>query len=276
MPNTKDVSDHYSHGQLLDAIVNAVTETGKSIETITSADLAPVDEFHIGGRHATKSFLDQLQIQGSSRVLDVGCGIGGGCRFTAESYGCQVTGVDLTPEFVDTGNEICSWVSPDAAISLEVGDATSLTQSDNSFDCAYMMHVGMNIADKTLLAQELRRVIRPGGKLGVYDIMEMNEGELKFPVPWASDPSGSAVASLDEYKSALRSAGFEVTAERNRREFALEFFDKLKKKTGVDGLPPIGLHILMGESAPVKVKNMVENIARNLIAPVELIAERQE
>ncbi len=75
----------------------------------------------------------------------------------------------------------------------------------------------------------------------------------------------------------MESAGFNIVAQRNRREFALEFFDQLQKKVdAASGSPPLGLHILMGETASVKVRNMIENISRNLIAPVEIIAEKRE
>ena len=137
------------------------------------------------------------------------------------------------------------------------------------------MHVGMNITDKRSLASELHRVLRPGGKLGIYDVMRVGDGDLQFPVPWAMEPEGSAVATPLEYEAALQGAGFRINAERNRREFALDFFAQFQARAaGADGPPPLGLHILMGDTAPAKVKNMIENISRGLLAPVELIAEK--
>jgi hypothetical protein len=78
------------------------------------------------------------------------------------------------------------------------------------------------------------------------------------------------------YKAALERSGFDIIAERNRRDFALEFFAQLQAKVaGANGPPPLGLHILMGSTAPMKVKNMIENISRNIIAPVEIVAEKK-
>ena len=160
-------------------------------------------------------------------------------------------------------------------VKLKVENAMSLPCLDGSFDRAYMMHVGMNIANKDSLARELHRVIRPGGKVGIYDIMQTGEGELVFPVPWAGESGGSSVSSLQTYQSALESAGFNVVAHRNRREFALEFFDVLQAKVeSAGGPPPLGLHILMGETAALKVRNMIENVSRNLISPIEIVAEK--
>jgi ubiquinone/menaquinone biosynthesis C-methylase UbiE len=273
VPENSLVANHYTHGSLLEAIQRGVQALGKTTANVGVEDLGPVDEFHIGGRAATADFLDQLDITTDHHVLDVGCGLGGASRFAAQRYGCRVSGVDLTPEYVDTGAVLCDWVGLGERISLAAGDATALSHAGDTFDRAYLMHVGMNIADKQGLVRELLRVLRPGAKLGIYDVMRVGAGELAFPVPWATAPEGSALASPGEYKAALQSAGFRVIAERNRRDFALEFFKQLQAKAAsAGGPPPLGLHILMGEAAAVKVKNMVENIARGLIAPVELIA----
>ena len=70
-------------------------------------------------------------------------------------------------------------------------------------------------------------------------------------------------------------AGFAITAERNRRDFALAFFADLRAKTAAaGGPPPLGLHVLMGKTTPEKVQNMIDNISKGRIAPVELIARK--
>ena len=275
MPNIDTLVAHYTHGALLRTILEGVQRLGKSPETVNVEDLGPVDEFHIGGRVATKSFLDQLDIAADDHVLDVGCGLGGASRFAAEQYGCRVTGIDLTLEYVKTGEVLCSWVGLGNRITLEQGDATTTPYAAGAFDKSYMMHVGMNIANKRALALELYRVLRPGGRLGIYDVMRVGDGDLRFPVPWATTPQESDVSSPDEYRAALEAAGLRVIAQRNRSAFALEFFSQLQARAGTaGGPPPLGLHILMGDTAPAKVKNMIENIAQHRIAPVELVAER--
>ena len=224
---------------------------------------------------ATESFLDQVGLGANDHVLDVGCGLGGASRFAAQRYGSRITGVDLTHEYIETGKVLCSWLGLAERVSLEQGDATATGYADASFDKAYMLHVGMNIADKSALALELHRVLRPGGTLGIYDVMRVGDGDLTYPVPWATRPDGSAVATPGEYRQALQAAGFRITAERNRRDFAREFFALLKANAATaSGPPALGLHILMGETAATKVGNMIENIAQNRVAPVELIAEK--
>ena len=87
------VATHYTHGQLLDRILSGVKAIGKTPESVTVDDLAPVDEFHIGGRQASEEFIDQLELSENNHVLDVGCGIGGTARFVASRFGCRVTGI---------------------------------------------------------------------------------------------------------------------------------------------------------------------------------------
>jgi SAM-dependent methyltransferase len=273
VPDSELVADHYTHGGLVDAIHQGVVALGKTTETVDIEDLAPVDEFHIGGRVATEAFLDQLDIDASQHVLDVGCGLGGASRFAAHEYGCRVTGVDLTREYVETGNVICSWLGLGDRVNLTVEDAMYLPHPAETFSRVYMLHVGMNIEDKLSLFEELYRVMRPGGRIGIYDVMRVSDGALSFPVPWATGPQGSSVSSVATYRSALGNAGFHILTERNRREFALEFFARLKSGAADrQGHPPLGLHILMGETAPLKISNMIENISRNIVAPVEIVA----
>lgn len=275
MSDTTTVSRHYTHGGLLGAILSGLEKLEKGPENVQVTDLAPVDEFHIGGRVATESFLDQIGLRAEDHVLDIGCGLGGASRFAAHRYGCRVTGVDLTQEYVETGTTLCSWVGLAGRVNLEQGNATATPYADGTFDKAFMLHVGMNIADKPILASELHRVIKPGGTLGIYDVMRVGDGELTYPVPWATDDRGSVVGTPAEYEKALKSAGFAITDKRNRRDFALEFFARLQAVNAhAAGPPALGLHILMGETAPEKVRNMIENISDNRVAPVELIAKK--
>ena len=274
MKSLEMIANHYSQEELLDMIRAGVQRLGRSLDTVSVEDLAPVDEFHIGGRAATETFLGQLDLTTDDHVLDVGCGLGGASRFAAQQYGCRVTGIDLTDEYVRTGEEMCKWVGLEDHITLERGDATATPYPDGAFDKSYMMHVGMNIADKQSLARELYRVLRPGGRLGIYDVMRVGDGALRFPVPWATHPEESAVSSPDEYREALEAAGFVVISEHDRSEFALQFFTQLRERAHGAGTPVLGLHVLMGNSSTEKVGNMIENVSLGRVAPFEIIAER--
>ncbi|MEY8211982.1 MAG: class I SAM-dependent methyltransferase [Gammaproteobacteria bacterium] len=275
MSYDKTVSEHYLHGDLINAIEAALPALGKTTENVTIEDLAPVDEFHIGGRLATDNLIDQLNFSEEHHVLDVGCGLGGASRYVATKFKSRVSGVDLTPEYIETGKVLCDWLNLDGDITLEHGSALSMPFQDNMFDGGYMLHVGMNIEDKSSLFSEIYRVLKPGASFGVYDIMRQEDGELLYPVPWATESKISKLSTPDQYKGALSNAGFEFSEESNRRDFALEFFKQLRAKAEANGAPPpLGLHTLMKESTAGKIKNMIANIAGNLIAPIEIIAKK--
>ena len=273
-PDNK-ISRHYARGDLLDAILAGVEKMGRTPDTLTIDDLAPADEFHVGGRVASCEILGQLSISNDDHVLDVGCGIGGASRFMAKEFGCRVTGVDLTDEYVQTGAMLCNWFGLNSRVNLVKGNVLALDFPDATFDKASMLHVGMNIPDKDRLGGEIWRILKPGALFGIYDIMKTGEEMVSFPVPWASVAEGSWLATPEEYKRALLEAGFEIVAERNRRGFALEFFAEMKARTeAAGGPPPLGLHLIMGAKAPTKIQNMVTNIAQGRIAPMELIARK--
>jgi len=273
--NDPAVSQHYAHGDLLAAIRDGVTRLGKTTETVTVDELGPVDEFHIGGRIATEHLLDQLAPSEDSHLLDVGCGLGGASRYVADRYNNRVTGIDLVQEYVDVGNALSAWVNLQSHITLQQGSALSLPFADAAFDGAYMLHVGMNIEDKPRLFREVYRVLKPGARFGVYDIMRKAAGDLTFPVPWAGGEHTSRLATPNQYREALRSAGFTVSDPNDRGEFALGFFQKMRKAAEANGgPPPLGLHTLMQSTTPVKLKNMVDGIAAGIIAPVEMVARK--
>ena len=271
----KSVANHYEHGSLLKSIEQALPNLGKTTDTVTIEDLAPVDEFHVGGRPATLHLIGQLGFDKSSHILDVGCGLGGAARFVASTCAGRVTGIDLTPEYISTGRALCGWLGLDTRVTLEQGSALAMPFGDATFDGGYMLHVGMNIEDKAALFSEVFRTLKPGAAFGVFDIMRDQNGDLLYPVPWATEASTSHLATPADYRAALTSAGFEVTTETSRRDFTLDFFQQVQARAAKSGgPPPLGLHTLMQASTQAKIKNMIGNIAGELLAPVELIARK--
>ena len=270
------VARHYAHGSLEEMILNALAAAGKDVSRLTAKDLAPVDEFHVGGRPATMAFAEQFGLRPGMRLLDVGCGLGGAARYFANEHGCQVTGIDLSGEYVAVANALAALVGLGGRVSCQQGSALALPFAPGSFDGAYMLHVGMNIEDKSRLFAEVRRVLAPAGLFGIYDVMRLADGELSFPVPWASGPESSFVADAASYRRLLEAAGFEVLRERDRRDFALEVFAQMRARGAAGAPAPLGLHIVMGASAGQKVKNMMGDITAGLIAPIELICRSAE
>ncbi len=274
MPETTKVAAHYTSGGLLDRIQEGLDRHG--VKPPYALDtLALFDEFHIGGRQATEGFIGKLKVNAGSRILDLGCGLGGPARYVAKITGARVTGIDLTPEFVEAGRALTGLALMLDRVDISQGSVLDLPQKDSRFDAAYMIHVGMNIADKEALAREVFRVLKPGGKFGIYDVMSVSDEAISYPVPWASDAGQSALSSPEQYRDALKAAGFELDSETDQTGFAQNFFARLvANQRGSDGPPPLGLHLVMGPDTKTKVRNMIDNIEKGIIAPIEMIAHR--
>jgi SAM-dependent methyltransferase len=274
MSDTDPVAVHYGRTHLLNQISEGLRRLGA--EPPFDPDvLASVDEFHIGGRLATGRFMQQLHLEQGQSVLDLGCGLGGPARYAAHHYGVAVTGVDLTQVFVDTGQALSAMTGQADQVNLVQGSILDLPFESESFDAAYMIHVGMNISDKAGVAREAARVLKLGGIFAIYDVMQVGQGTVDFPVPWASTAEQSALDAPDAYRTALLDAGFEILSEADRSGFAKDFFARLAaQQATADGPPPLGLHLVMGPNTAQKVQHMVSAIGDGRIAPIEMIARR--
>ena len=272
MSTEQTIAAHYGRSDIEQKILAALKAAGKDIERLTTADLAPVDEFHTGGRAATIAFAELFAPKRGEYLLDIGCGIGGPARYFAETHGCRVSGIDLTDEYVRAAQALARRTGLDGAVDYRAGSALALPWPDATFDAAYMLHVGMNIEDKGALFKEVRRVLKPGGRFGIYDVMRRADGALTFPAPWAAAAEQSFVDTADTYRRLLKAAGFAIEQERDRRAFALEFFRKQREVAAKSGSPPLGTHIIIGPAARGRFANYAAMIEQGLVAPAEIVA----
>lgn len=273
----RTVLEHYRHGTLEEALLKGLTAAGKDIDKLTPNDLSAADEFHIGGRQATAEFAAEFKPTAGTHWLDIGSGLGGPSRYVAHTYRCRVTGVDLSEEYVAVSGALAQRVGLGDQVSYRQASALALPFEDGTFDGVYMQHVGMNIADKVKLFGEVHRVLKTDGIFALYDVMSGDSGVFSYPVPWASDEGANFIESPATYRALLAAKGFELVKERNRLDFAMEFFRALQARSGRTGSPPrFGLHIVMGANAAQKAGNMLSLIERGVIIPVEMICRRVE
>ena len=267
-----DVGQHYGRGRILDAIVDALREAGKDAARLSPADLAPVDEFHIRGREATVELARRASLTPGLRVLDVGCGLGGSARYLAGEHRCHVTGVDLTPEYVDVARVLAGMVGLAHRVEFREASALDLPFDDGGFDVVWTEHVQMNIADKLAFYREICRVLRPGGLLLFHDIFLGDGGPLYYPVPWAEDASISHLAAPETVRRILQELGFEIRDWTDTSRTSLDWFVAAIGKLGPSGPPPLGLHLLMGETAKIKFENNVRNLRERRFAVFQAVA----
>jgi SAM-dependent methyltransferase len=268
------VARHYGAADLTDRILKAMAATGIATERVAPEQLAPIDEFHIGGRAATIHAVAQMDLKADQHVLDVGCGIGGATRYLASAVGCRVTGIDLTPGYVAAAEELARRTGLAERIAYRVGSALAMPFADGAFDAVLTLHVAMNIKDREGLYREVARVLKPGAVFCVYDVMKGEKDGLKFPVPWAESPATSHLTTPQEMLALLDGAGFAVREVEDRTEFALDFL-RQSLANATAGPPPLGLHVVMGAGAREKLRNLLANIESGAIAPTLMIARRR-
>ncbi len=276
MTNARAVEDHYTRSSLGDTILSALREAGKDLEHLTPDDLAPVDEFHSGQRNATVRLAQLARVSGAEDVLDVGCGIGGPSRFLAKAFGCRVTGLDLTAEFVEVANMLARRTGLAGKVTYRQGDALDLPFPDASFDLVWSQNAAMNIADRDRLYAEMRRMLRPAGRLAIQDVAAGPGGEPYYPTPWASDKSISFLFAPEVTREKLERAGFRVVAWHDPTRESLEQALARAKALETGSLPPLGLHILIGPNFPTVSRNMLRNLEEARIRLINAVLERAE
>lgn len=264
------VAGYYTRGGLEETLLSKLRSTGRDLEQLKADDLSALDEFHLGGRESTEALSAFMEIRPGMHLLDVGCGIGGPARYFAQR-GCRVTGIDLTEEFLRVAESLTRLVNLDHSVTFCQGSGLELPFESATFDGAYEIHVGMNIADKADVFREVARVLKPGGRFAIFDLMRSGEGSLEFPVPWARTPETSFVESIHDYRQALESVGLRVVHQRSRRQFGLEFMQRAFTQAA-SGPPVLGIHLLMGEQAPLMLKNVNAAMIAGVLEPVELVA----
>lgn len=270
------INTYYTPADLGGAILAGLRATGKNPDAPTVDDLAPVDQFHTGGKAATLELAGLVPASGEMNVLDVGGGIGGAARLLASQMGCTVTVVDLTDAYCQVGEMLTRRTGLSERVTFQRGNALELPFADHSFDVVWTQHATMNIAEKVRLYAELARVLRPGGRLAFHDIMAGPQMPISFPVPWAADQSTSFLWPPEELRSLLAGSGWTERAWLDKTAVSLAFFEERLAvfERGPESLPPLGLHLLLGERFGPAFGTMARNLQQQRLAVIEAVFER--
>jgi SAM-dependent methyltransferase len=202
---------YWERDNLEGKILDALAATGKDVNALTVADLAPADHFHGGGKAATDRLARRAGFTAGTRVLDVGGGLGGPARTLAVEHGCDVTVVDLTESYVRAGAALTARLGLSDHVHHRVGNALTL-DVPGPFDAVWTQNSGMNIEDKERLYAGFARVLRPGGQLVLQEPMAGPVQPIVYPVMWARDASGSFLRTPPAMRTVMEQAGFEVVA----------------------------------------------------------------
>jgi len=262
----QSVDRHYGAGGLMERIVCGLSSVGKAIDSLTIEDLAPLDAFHTRGRKATLDLAGLAKLKAGDRVLDVGCGIGGSARTLARQLDCRVTGIEITEEYVAVAKELTHRLGLDDRVQFRQGSALEIPHADAEFDVVWTEHVQMNIADKRRFHSEMARVLKPGGSLLFHDIFRGSGDSPLYPVPWAEDESISSLATEAQARASIEGAGLSIENWSAKTPESIEFFERALVSIEKRGLPPFGIHLLMGSNSRDKMLNLLRNLREDRVS----------
>lgn len=207
------LEQHYSADGIENRILDALRAAGLDPGGLVPIEeLRALDQFHTGGRRATLQLLEKATIGANQRVLDVGAGLGGPARMIASTLGCQVTCVEMSPDYCAGARLLNTLTGLDHRVEVHRGSALAMPFPEASFEVVWMQNVGMSIAGKRHLYWEIRRVLTPGGRFIFQEVAAGTTGPPHFPVPWATDPADSHLVPVASFSPAVEECGFTAEA----------------------------------------------------------------
>jgi ubiquinone/menaquinone biosynthesis C-methylase UbiE len=276
MDTDREVSAHYSRGNLLSRLNAALLEDGVDVDHPSIEALAPYDQFHGRGLEATREIAGLMQAGPADHIVDIGSGIGGPARYFANAFGCRVSGIDLTPEFCDVARHLTRLLHLDARITFEVGDALAMPFASASFDGAYSMNVSMNIADKSGFYREIHRVLKPGAWLVLSEVAKGEGGDLDYPTPWAASARTSFLSTPEETRRGMLHAGFDVIRLRSTLEEARAFGASSRAMVDRGEKPPHrAVMLIHGDMATQAMANTSRGLLEGRIVPIEVLGRKR-
>jgi SAM-dependent methyltransferase len=200
---------HYSARDIEARILAALCAAGLDPEQRLSPEqLGALDHFHTGGLRASRELLVLAQLRAGDRVLDIGAGLAGAARMLASEAGCRVDCVELSADYCAGAALLNRLTGLDDRVEVHQASALDLPFPDGSFDAVWMQNVGMNIADKYRLYNEMHRVLKPGGRFAFQEMAAGKRPTTHYPLPWATDPADNYLVPADEMGKVLGECGF--------------------------------------------------------------------
>lgn len=163
-----DAYDRWTQDRLLERLWGEHVHLGHYGDPPARRDFRAAKEDFV---HALARWSGLDRLPPGSTVLDVGCGIGGSARILARDYGLEVLGISISPAQIERARQLTPSSLPNCRFA--VMDALDLDLPDGAagrgFDAVWSVEAGPHMPDKQRYADELLRVLRPGGLLAVAD-----------------------------------------------------------------------------------------------------------
>ncbi len=268
------VQEHYGSGDIVARILAAVPWSESTDVNLTASQLFPFDQLHGRELLATRDHAARLNPQRGAHLLDIGSGIGGPARFFAGTLGCRVTGIDLTPDFVEAANDLTRLCGLMDQVNFIEGDAVSMPFGANTFDHAYCFYVGMNLRDKPAVFGECFRVLKPGATL-LWTEVTSGSGVPHYPLPWSRTADDSHVDASGTLVHHLSGAGFEVLTVEDETDAHLEMAKRMRLSAKPPSVGQIQANeVVLGPDFVGRRQNYLKSLDEHRIASTLFIARK--
>lgn len=270
----RSVQEHYGSGNIVARILAAIPWSPDGGSALTAKQVFPFDQLHGRELFATQDHAARLHPTEEAHLLDIGSGVGGPARYFASIFGCRVTGIDLTPDFVLAAKEISTLCDLDDLLTFVKADAANLPFDSNTFDHAYSFYVGMNLPDKPAVLDECLRVLKPGGRLLWTEVTEV-AGDPQYPLPWSRSAEGSHVQTREALLDVFARSGFEVLSVEDETGAHLELARQMKLSGKVPTAEQQQANeVVLGAGFSERRKNYIQSLAEGRIASALIDARK--
>ncbi len=220
--------------QIKTAIPLEPLEVKSCCATFYQNDLVKIllgESFHPGGVALTKHLGEVLRLGPDDRVLDVASGRGASAIQLAQSFGCQVVGVDLGVSNLKAAREAAEKAGVSHLVSFEEGDAERLPFGEGLFDAVISECAFCTFPDKPTAAAEMYRILKPGGRMGLTDMtvnVEELPEDLNGLLSWVACIADARPAAV--YRQILEKSGFRDFVEQDQSAALVALAEQVRGK----------------------------------------------
>src|SRR3546814_299090 len=175
--------------------------------------------------------------------------------------------------YCQTAQELSQRVRLEGQTRFLCADALHLPFAAAAFDLVWTQHAAMNIADKARLYREVARVLKPGGRFGLYDIMAGPAGEPHFPVPWAGTAEWNHLVAPEAVREAILATGLRQRHWRDLTAEAKAWSEKAAAAQHAAGAPS-GQALILGPGFPAMIDNLRRSLLEDRLAVAQAVFEK--
>jgi arsenite methyltransferase len=223
------------------------------------------ESFHPGGLKLTERLGELLHLAPESRVLDAACGKGTSALFLAEHFGCQVTGIDYSEQNVAQAQEYAAAKGLASRVRFVRADAERLAFPNATFDALICECAFCTFPDKSTAAGEFRRVLRPGGRVGLSDMTRSPVLPQELNGLLARIACIADAQSIEGYQAYFRTAGLDADLVEQHDEALTEMIQQVRTRllgaeilTGLRKLDLPGVDLLAAQQVAKAAEKAVE------------------